>query len=127
MGPGRGRRDLGRAGTDEEEAPSPTRRGEVQLPRVRRTPWLATAAEEQAADARRQAESGAAAELQRAETVRAARLEAAARSRKRLGGRRVHLQAVVFSYARKYGLTRPVQRTAEGLAAAPQKRCARRV
>ena len=105
MGSGRGQREETSDESDEEEAPSPTRRGEVQLPRVRRTPWLATAAEEQAADARRQAESGAAAELQRAETVRAARLEAAARSRKRLGGRRVHLQAVVFSYARKYGLT----------------------
>ena len=79
---------------------------------------VATAAEEQAADAQRQAESDAAAELQRLEIVRAAR-DAAASSRKRLGGRRVQLQAVVFGYYRKYGL-RPGQRTAEGLAAAPR-------
>ena len=79
---------------------------------------VASAAEEQAANAQLLAESDSAAELQRAETVRVAR-DAAALSRQRLGGRRVQLQAVVFGYYRKYGL-RPGQRTAEGLAAAPQ-------
>ena len=70
---------------------------------------VASAAEEQAANAQLLAESNTAAELQRAETVRAAR-DAAARSRQRLGGRRMQLQAIVFGYARKYSL-KPQQRT----------------
>lgn len=54
MGPGRGQREETSDESDEEEAPSPTRRGEVQLPSA--ADAVATAAEEQAADARRQAE-----------------------------------------------------------------------
>ena len=115
-GGGWGPQDGDTSDESDEEAPSPTRCNEVQLPSA--VEAVASAAEEQAANAQLLAESDAAAELQRADTVRAAR-DAAALSRQRLGGRCVQLQAVVSGYTRKYKL-KPQQRTAEGLAAAPQ-------
>ena len=101
---------------EEDESPSPTRSREVVLPSA--ADVVASALEEQAANAQRQAERDAAAELQRLETIRVAR-EAAAASRKRLTRRHIQLTAVVNNYYQKYKI-RHAQRTAEGLAAAPR-------
>jgi len=113
-GPGAG--DASSEEEEEEEAPSPTRRREVELPSV--TDAVAEAAEVLVANAQLQAERDAAAELELLETRRAAR-DAAAASRSRLLRLRIQLSAVVGNHCRKYRI-RPEQRTALGLAAAPE-------